>query len=353
MELPHPKLRICFSPATSRMENRFDAASLLRGILSPPLIALQGHFGKCLTAAQRILMHSSPPSLGGSLLSWSPTQIRDRCSSFITDAGRKLEIDDVLARIANHVLSINEFKKSSYACLSVGNNQIDSPSKTSHLFDIALSTGQVSQKLDGIPVYTVCNAASEFVLVSDSNNRKSLGIFCFRRNDAEALLQQVKEREPAVARGAKVVAVSLNKIYKLTAEGISFRFLPDPGQVKNALEATSGQEDQRRSFEGVPIFQSDNLIVRSKDMRFCPIFFCKEDLDQALQRALKQQQMVNPSLRVNTDIQVGSFENVLKRMEDPESGLEWGDVVFIPPGMMSLSHLGEPSYPESKESSIG
>lgn len=220
------------------------------------------------------------------------------------------------------------------ACLSM------SPHRDSkHLFDVALSSEDISQKLDGIPVYAVCKNSNEFVLVSDSTNQKSLGFFCFRRSEAEALLQQVKAREPLAGKGAKVVAVSLNKVYKLHAEGIAFRFLPDPQQVKNALQVSGGFEDKGRYFDGVPVFQSNNLIVRSNDIRFCPVFFCKEDLDQALQRAYKLQQKINPSLQVNTDIQVGSFEDVLKQMEGSVNEREWGDIVFIPPGMAALGQL--------------
>lgn len=60
-----------------------------------------------------------------------------------------------------------------------------------HVFDIAMSGEQVAKRLDGVPVYTVSNSANEFVLISDLNTSKSLGIFCFREADAEALLSQV------------------------------------------------------------------------------------------------------------------------------------------------------------------
>jgi L-alanine-DL-glutamate epimerase-like enolase superfamily enzyme len=71
--------------------------------------------------------------------------------------------------------------------------------------------------------------------------------------------------------------------------------------------------------------------------------FCneQEDLENALSRAFKQQQRVNPSLRANTDIHVGSFEDVLKRMESNEEETGWGDIVFIPPGIDALKHLGK------------
>eukprot|EP00246_Nothoceros_aenigmaticus_P003717 TRINITY_DN148_c0_g1_i4.p1 TRINITY_DN148_c0_g1~~TRINITY_DN148_c0_g1_i4.p1 ORF type:complete len:244 (-),score=12.23 TRINITY_DN148_c0_g1_i4:656-1387(-) len=184
-------------------------------------------------------------------------------------------------------------------CASLSQSTAPLPS-----FDMAMSRDQVSKRLDGIPVYTVSNSANEFVLVSDLNSQKSLGVFCFRHEDAESLLSQVKDREPLLGRGARVVAVSLDKVYQLNTEGIAFRFLPDPRQVKNALEARAKAGDPGRSFDGVPVFQSGNLILRSDSRRFCPIFFCKEDLDGALNRAFKQHQRVNPLLRVNTDVQV-------------------------------------------------
>ncbi|KAI5062683.1 hypothetical protein GOP47_0023222 [Adiantum capillus-veneris] len=223
------------------------------------------------------------------------------------------------------------------ACLST--YQSNPPTDSKHLIDFALNSDDISQRLEGIPVYAVCNNSSEFVLVSDSSNQKSLGFFCFRRKDAESLLQQVQAREPVTGKGAKVVAVSLNKVYKLHAEGISFRFLPDPEQVKNALQVAQGFEEKVRSFDGVPVFQSNNLIVRSNEVRCSPVFFRKEDLEQALQTAFQLQKRINPSMQVKTDIQVGSLEHVLKQMEASINEQEWGDIVFIPPGMKALSQL--------------
>lgn len=60
-----------------------------------------------------------------------------------------------------------------------------------HLFDLALSVEQVSRSINGVPVYTIGNPANEFVLVSDIEGNKSLGLFCFLKEDAESLLAQV------------------------------------------------------------------------------------------------------------------------------------------------------------------
>ncbi|KAJ7540463.1 hypothetical protein O6H91_10G016500 [Diphasiastrum complanatum] len=242
------------------------------------------------------------------------------------------------------------------ACLSsaLPGIELDAASRreAKHLFDVALSKEQVSKRLDGVPVYTVSNSSNEFVLVSDLTGQKSLGLFCFRQEDAEALLAQVKDREPGLGRGAKVVAVSLDKVYQLNTEGIAFRFLPDPLQVKHALQARAKGGDPGKVFDGVPVFQSDNLILRSNNRRFCPVFFCKEDLERALLKAFKKQQRGNPSLRVSTDIQVGSFEDVLKKMESNDEDSGWEDIVFIPPGMDAFNHLGK-AFSRMRDTVVG
>lgn len=106
-----------------------------------------------------------------------------------------------------------------------------------HSFDLALSADHVAKSMSGTSVYTVSNAGNEFVLVSDPNNSvKSLGLLCFRQEDAQALLAQVKVRQPVLGRGARVVPITLDQVYMLKVEGIAFRFLPDPIQIKNALQ---------------------------------------------------------------------------------------------------------------------
>jgi len=232
-------------------------------------------------------------------------------------------------------------RKPLWACSSVSQNLPKSDFEAQHLFDLAMNSKEVSKRLDGIPVYTVSNSAKEFVLVSDMNNQRSLGLFCFRQQDAEALLSQVIGTEPRVGGRAKVIAVSLNKVYELRKEGITLRFLPDPHQVKNALQTASKAGVPGHAFPGVPVFQSNNLILRSHDKRFRPIFFSKEDLEGSLARAFQQQKKLNPSFDVSTDIQVGSFEDVIRRMESGEESPAWEEIVFIPPGLDVFNHVGK------------
>ena len=55
----------------------------------------------------------------------------------------------------------------------------------------ALGSEHVAKTLAGTAVYTVSNSNNEFVLISDPNGAKSIGLLCFRQEDAESFLAQV------------------------------------------------------------------------------------------------------------------------------------------------------------------
>ncbi|XP_042046894.1 protein TIC 22, chloroplastic-like [Salvia splendens] len=198
----------------------------------------------------------------------------------------------------------------------------------------SLNSAHVARRLSGTSVYTVSNTNNEFVLVSDPEGVKSIGLLCFRREDAEAFLAQVRSRRGEVKGGAKVVPITLDQVYMLKVEGIAFRFLPDPVQIKNALEIRAS--DVKTGFDGVPVFQSDLLVVKKKNKRYCPIYFQKEDIEKALSTVSRASR--GPSL--SQHILVGSLEDVLRKMEiSKNSG--WEDLIFIPPGKSHSQHIQE------------
>ncbi|XP_021760154.1 protein TIC 22, chloroplastic-like [Chenopodium quinoa] len=197
----------------------------------------------------------------------------------------------------------------------------------------ALSTDNVAKSLVGTSVFTVSNTNNEFVLISDPNNgAKSIGLLCFRKEDAEAFLAQVQARRRELRSQAKIVPISLDQVYMLKVEGISFRFLPDPVQIKNALELKASET--KTGFDGVPVFQSDLLVVKKKNKRYCPIYFRKEDIEKEL--SLRASRGRGPQ-----NIMVGSLEDVLKKMEISEKNSGWDDLIFIPPGKGHLQHIQE------------
>ncbi|RLM84689.1 hypothetical protein C2845_PM04G07970 [Panicum miliaceum] len=214
-----------------------------------------------------------------------------------------------------------------------------------------LPPAEIEERLAGVPVYALANAAHEIVLMSSARaggqqGREgakppaALGLLCFRKEDADALLEQM---EGDMRAGSSVVPVALNKL--MQDEGLYVR----------------------EGFPGVPVFQlreleviltwrnqiwinlilylsavmSRSLVLMSDNKRYRPVFFRKEDLDNSLYRTSRDQQKPNPAVRLG-DTQVSSLEDIIKSMKDSSSS-KWDDVVFIPPGF-DLATGSKPSH---------
>ncbi|KAL3003384.1 hypothetical protein AAZX31_08G104400 [Glycine max] len=157
-----------------------------------------------------------------------------------------------------------------------------------------------------------------------------LFLFCFSKDDAEALLSQVTLIDPHARQGSKVVPVALNKVFQLKVNSVAFRLIPEFSQVKNALKEREKSGFASSGFSGVPVFQSRNLILKSQSKRFRPLFSRKEDLENTLKSAAREQNKLNSTMRKG-DIQVATLEDVIKEMKE-NSTSNWDDVIFIPPG---------------------
>ncbi|KAK4744803.1 hypothetical protein SAY87_011115 [Trapa incisa] len=199
----------------------------------------------------------------------------------------------------------------------------------------AVGSAHVAKTLTGTAVYTVSNSNNEFVLISDPDGTKSIGLLCFRQEDAESFLAQVRLRRRELKGQARIVPITLDQVYMLKVEGIAFRFLPDPVQIKNALELKAS--DTKSGFDGVPVFQSELLVVKKKNRRYLPIYFRKEDIEKELSMVSRASR--GPGL--SQHIMVGSLEDVLKKMEMSEKNSGWEDLIFIPPGKSHSQHIHE------------
>ncbi|XP_076884104.1 protein TIC 22-like, chloroplastic [Bidens hawaiensis] len=194
----------------------------------------------------------------------------------------------------------------------------------------AMSDEDIEQRLAGVSVYALSNSSEEFAVVSGNNQDKSLGLLCFKEEDAETLLGQMKSMDPRMRPGLKVVPVALSMVFQLKVNGVSFRFIPESLQINNAIEERRKAGISDDSFSGVPVFQSKSLVLRSQNRRYRPAFFRKEDLEKSLEKASVQQRQLNPTLRVG-DLEVAVLEDIIQGMKD-SSTTDWDDVVFIPPG---------------------
>ncbi|KAL9268034.1 WEAK CHLOROPLAST MOVEMENT UNDER BLUE LIGHT 1-like protein [Drosera capensis] len=83
--------------------------------------------------------------------------------------------------------------------------------------------------------------------------------------------------------------------------------------------------DRSGGFDGVPVFQSDLLVVKKKKKRYTSERF--EDLEKELRFRVR-------GASVSQHIVVGSLEDVLRKRETSDESSGWGDLIFIPPGKM-------------------
>ena len=78
----------------------------------------------------------------------------------------------------------------------------------------------IEQRLAGVPVYALSNSNEEFVVVSGQDPVKSLGLLCFKEQDAEILLGHMKAFDPRMRPGSKVVPVALSMVYFITQASV-------------------------------------------------------------------------------------------------------------------------------------
>ncbi|GFR44228.1 hypothetical protein Agub_g5419, partial [Astrephomene gubernaculifera] len=173
-------------------------------------------------------------------------------------------------------------------------------SRPQPVMDLAMAKDEVKARLAPVPVYTVANPKNEFVLVA-GENKTQLGFFFFRKEDAEALVEKIREENPRLARDSKILRVTMDNVYEVFTtpreqtglQGIHFRFMPDMRQVSHALQLYKDAGVPTAQFIGVPVFQAEGLTVTTRDMQYVPLFLCKEDLDIAVQSAYVQRSAAN------------------------------------------------------------
>ncbi|KAJ4845630.1 hypothetical protein Tsubulata_038341 [Turnera subulata] len=315
------------------------------------------------------------------------TTLQSHCSSFLHNVSQNPHIQNLSQNPLLKNLSQNPLLKSLQAHPFFSHKAPLLAPTPPHNAVVAsqlhsLPVEALEERLAGVPVYALCTSGEEFLFVSGASTGKSLALFCFKKEDAESLLHQMKSMDSSMRNSRpKVVPVALNKVFQLKLDGVAFRLIPESSQVKNALTERQRAGLSDDGFSGVPVFQSQSLVVRSQDKIYRPVFFRKEDLERALLRASGQHNKLNPAfdkgdikvlllvfavmLKENAfafDLKgllgvlpqlpcpalcslvfppapdqniitsaVAAFEEVLKNMKDTSISA-WDDVVFIPPG---------------------
>ncbi|KAI3525957.1 hypothetical protein L1887_05096 [Cichorium endivia] len=128
-----------------------------------------------------------------------------------------------------------------------------------------LSDADIEQRLPGVAVDALSKSSEEFVVVSGQNPMNSLGLLCFKEEDSQTLLGQMKAMDPIMRPGSKVVPVVLSMVFQFKVNGVPFRFIPEASHIKNAIDVSNFRNRQQAthnagvsddSFSGVPVFQA-------------------------------------------------------------------------------------------------
>ncbi|KAL6508574.1 hypothetical protein OROGR_023285 [Orobanche gracilis] len=124
-----------------------------------------------------------------------------------------------------------------------------------------------------------------------------------------------------------VVPVTLDQVYMLKVEGTAFQFLPDPIQIKNALEEHQISRVESTDF---PFSSRDLLVIKKKNKRCCPIYFQKEDIEKTLSLVSRASRRA----ALSQHILVGSLE--VRKMEISKKNFGSEDLIYIPPVVVVL-----------------
>lgn len=206
---------------------------------------------------------------------------------------------------------------------------------------LALPKDQIIQKLRPVPVFTIANSQGAPLVATPPQGQKGpsvAGVF-INQKDAQAFLDNLKNRNPELAKGVQVVPVSLAEIYQLNEanrnkqDGLGFAYVPSRQQVDTAVALLKQGGQQVQQFNGTPLFVARGtgkdkgyLTVQQGNQQVIPMFFKKEDL-QALLDRFKQQQ---PNVASGIEIQVLNLEGlmqILQTKDDPQLN----QIVLVPP----------------------
>ncbi|XP_012838282.1 PREDICTED: protein TIC 22-like, chloroplastic [Erythranthe guttata] len=187
--------------------------------------------------------------------------------------------------------------------------------------DYALSNTEIKNRLAEIPVYKLSNDSQDNIKgISEFGDRK-IGFYFLNKPDALNFKERIE-----CSPDARIFDARLTEVIDFEGDPAPIRLIPELSEVKNAIQEKkkhiAGFSDG--VFAGVPVFQSDSLIVKGEgEQKYRPAFLRKTDLEKALANAKAPKQ--------RGTIQVAALEDIIQEMKDC-STFKWNDVVFVPPG---------------------
>lgn len=204
----------------------------------------------------------------------------------------------------------------------------------------SLPQDQIVQKLGPVPVFTITDAKGAPLVASNEGNKKEGGVagVFINKKDAEAFVNQLKTKNPELAKTVRVVPVSLGEVYKLDQSSstkpnsLDFAYVPAKQQVDAAMALLKKSGQDEKKFQGTPLFvakagkEKGYLTVKQADKQVIPFFFNKEELQTMLDKFKKQQ----PDLASTVEIQVVNLEGVIETMQS-RNDTQLSQIMLVPP----------------------
>eukprot|EP00184_Porphyridium_aerugineum_P004088 CAMPEP_0184694398 /NCGR_PEP_ID=MMETSP0313-20130426/2379_1 /TAXON_ID=2792 /ORGANISM="Porphyridium aerugineum, Strain SAG 1380-2" /LENGTH=466 /DNA_ID=CAMNT_0027152689 /DNA_START=291 /DNA_END=1691 /DNA_ORIENTATION=- len=243
--------------------------------------------------------------------------------------------------------------------------------QSQHLY--VLPKPQMMQRLDGVPTFYVADSAGQPFFVTYEDGQQ-ICTFYFEYSEAEATLKWIQDENASLGTTASIVPVSLSQALFLAQETqqnqyveelqaimlggtfpLAFQFRPELKQVEFAIErlkampqddaatAVNGEKKDTENkekdpnapaeeeltvenFNGIPVFQAKGLTLLQDNHQYVPLFLARHDLESSWEQL---QEMGIGEIPPTCEIDVGTLEDVLKRMAESETG-EFDTVIFVP-----------------------
>lgn len=213
------------------------------------------------------------------------------------------------------------------AILGIMGSTLLSPSPIGNMSALALPEPQILEKLEFVPVFTIADAQGLPLVTSGTKQGQttpiSVGLIFISQRDAQSFInRELKANNPQLASTARVIPLSLGKIYQLSQANkdkpneLQFDYIPAPQQVESAKTLLKQAGQKAPEFNGVPLFyakvgnENGVLTFQQGQKEVIPFFFNKEELQAEVER-FKQQQ---PTVTLPIKIEVVNLEGVLEAL---------------------------------------
>lgn len=180
---------------------------------------------------------------------------------------------------------------------------------------LALPQSEVFLKLSPIKVFVFTNNQGKFLTAFQKDGTEITNIY-MSRDDAQKYLEEVRNKDPQLAKQLQLSEVSLAEIYKIAwdnKEKLFFSFFPKKEQVQLAREIKTNNPEGLNYSEGVPLFSAtvgENqsfLTFEKNGNRIIPFFLDKNQL----QTLIDSLSIERPELKNTVNIQIISLEQMI------------------------------------------